>query len=159
MEVQAIDHIHFNTNNIERDTRLIEDLIGKKLPFKADHTDLHGLRVAFHPFPLGFELMEATNKDKEMGRMYAEAPEGIFAISLKVVDLEKATAEMESMGYKLVNRYDSGPIKEALFDTRKAFMLYIELIEYPGENALDLVEEAFEGLDSYNISYSIEKTD
>ncbi len=153
MEVEMIDHIHLNTNNIERDTRLIEGLIGKKLPVEADLTTLYGVRIAFHPPPLGFELMEATDKSKEMGRMYADAPKGIFAISLKVPDIDKATADMKSMGYKLLLRYDTGPVKEALFDTKKALTLYIELIEYPGKSVLDL-EGTTEGLDSV----SIEKT-
>lgn len=152
MEVEKIDHIHFKTNDIERDTRIIEGLIGRKLPVEADLTTLYGMRIAFHPSPLGFELMEVTDKDQEMGRMYAEAPEGIFAITLKVPDIDKATEDMESMGYKLILRYDTGPIKEAIFDTKKALKLYIELIEYPGESILDVAEEASEaGLDSVSI--------
>ena len=94
--------------------------------------------------------MEATDKGKEMGRMYADAPEGIFAISLKVPDIDKATTEMESMGYKMLLRYDTGPVKEAIFDTKKALTLYIELIEYPGESVLSL-EGTTEGLDSVRI--------
>ena len=142
MEVQNIDHIHFKTNNMERDTSLFEGLLGSNFPYKIDVSTSHGLRCSFHPPPLGFNLVEVTDEDYEMSKMYAEAPEGIFAISLKVPDIEKATVEMESMGYKLLLRYDFGPIKEALFDTKKAFMLYIELMEYPGESVESLVGEA-----------------
>ena len=96
--------------------------------------------------------MEVTDEDYEMSKMYAEAPEGIFAISLKVPDMEKATAEMENMGYKLLFRDDNGSIKEALFDTKKALTLYIELIEYPGVNLTDLIGEASAGFDSYSVN-------
>ena len=154
MEVERIDHIHFKTNNMERDTRLFEGLLGRKFPFKIDVSTLYGLRSAFHPFPLGFNLVEVTGKSNEMAQMYAEAPEGIFAISLKVPDLEKATAEMESIGYKLLFREDNGPVKEALFDTKKAFTLYIELVESPGGSVMDLLEEASARFDSF----SVEKT-
>lgn len=151
MEVERIDHIHFKTNNMERDTRLFEGLLGKKFPFKVDVSTLYGLRSAFHPSPLGINLVEVTGKVSEMAQMYSEAPEGIFAISLKVPDIEKATAEMVSMGYKLLYREDSGPIKEALFDTKKAFTLYIELVETPGGSVMDLLEEASARFDSYSV--------
>lgn len=142
MEVEKIDHVHVKTNNLESAVSNYEGLIGRKFLFEADFSDLYGMKVAFNSFPLGFELMEATDKGKEMGRMYAEAPDGVFAISLKVPDIEKATVEMESMGYKLILRYDFGPIKEALFDTKKALMIYIELMEYPGESVESMLGEA-----------------
>ena len=151
MEAERIDHIHFNTNNIERATHLFEGLMGKKFPVEADLSSLHGLRIAFNQFPLGFELLEVTDKGKEMGRIYADAPEGIFAICLKVPDIEKATTEMESMGYKMLLRYDQGPVKEALFDTKKAFTFFFELVEYPGEFLMDLAAEASVVVDSYSI--------
>ena len=155
MEVESIDHIHFKTNNIERDTHLFEDLLGKKFPFKVDVSTVYGLRSAFHPSPLGFNLVEVTSDSNEMAQIYSKASEGIFAISLKVPDLEKATSEMESMGYKLLYREDNGPIKEALFDTKEVFTLYIELVEYPGGSVINLLEEASARFDSL----SVEKSD
>ena len=142
MEVEKIDHLHIKTNNLKGTTSNYEGLLGRKFLFEADFSDLYGMKIAFNSFPLGIELMEVTDNSKEMGRMYAEAPEGIFAISLKLPDIEKATIDMESMGYKLLLRYDFGPIKEALFDTKKALALYIELMEYPGESVESLLEEA-----------------
>lgn len=152
MKAERIDHIHFKTNNLERDTRLYESLMGRKFAAHVDVTTLFGLRMVFYPFPLGFELLEVTDEGKEMGRMYAEAPEGLFAICLKVPDMEKAITEMESMGYKMLLRYDQGPVvKEALFDTKKDFTHFFELIEYQGESIMDLVEEASVVTDSYSL--------
>ena len=134
MKVERIDHIHFKVNDAEKAIPIYEGLIGKKFPVVGwDTTNDYGLKSSFNPFPIGFELMEVTDKSKKMAKMYAAAPEGIFAISLKVPDIDKATAEMKSRGYKLLLRYDPPPVKEAIFETRKTFGLYIELIEYKGK--------------------------
>jgi hypothetical protein len=137
MKVERIDHIHIKVNKIKSVISKYEGLIGTKFLMEADFTADNGFRVAFNAFPVGLELMEVTDKSKEMARIYAAAPDGVFALSLKVPDIEKATAEMESMGHKFLLRYDFGEIKEALFDSRKAFGMYFELIEYATEDISD----------------------
>ena len=135
MKVEKIDHIHFKVNDMKKAVPIYEGLMGKNFPIvDYDMTSDYGLRISFNPFPIGFELMEVSDKSKEMAKLYAAAPEGVFALSLKVPDIDKATAEMESMGLKLLMRYDFGQIKEALFDSKKAVGVFLELIEYPGES-------------------------
>ncbi len=132
MKSDQIDHIHVKVNDMKSVTSAFEDVLGKKMDIgELDFTADNGLKVSFNGFPNGLEIMEVTDKTKEMAALYDPAPEGIFAISLKVDDIEKATADMESMGHKMLMRYDFGEIKEALFDTQKALKVYVELIEYP----------------------------
>jgi hypothetical protein len=137
MNVERIDHIHIKVHDQPTITGLYEKVLGTKMLMEADFTDDSGMRVAYNPFPIGLELMEVTDTGKEMAKIYEAAPEGVFALSLKVPDIEDATADMESMGHKLLMRYDFGEIKEALFDSKKALGLYIELIEYATENITD----------------------
>jgi len=105
---------------------------------EADFSEDYGMRVAYNPFPIGIELMEVTDNSKEMAKIYAAAPDGVFALSLKVPDIEAATLEMEVMGYKMLLRYDFGDIKEALFDSKKAIGMYLELIEYAGDDITEV---------------------
>lgn len=134
MRVERIDHIHVKVKDQPEATALYEQVIGTKMMMEADFSDDYGMRVAYNPFPVGLELMEVTDGSKEMAVIYAAAPDGVFALSLKVPDIDEATAEMEAMGHKLLMRYDFGDIKEALFDSKKAVGIYFELIEYAGED-------------------------
>ena len=65
-----------------------------------------------------------------MGAIYAKAPEGVFALSYKVTDMTAAITDMEALGHKLLLKYEFGPIREALFDTKDSLGVYIELIDY-----------------------------
>lgn len=137
MKVERIDHIHIKTNDLKNTTSTYEGIFGEKFPPQIDFTQIYGMKVAFNPFPNGIELMEVTDKQKEMGSIYDTAPEGVFALSLKVQNLDEATVEMEAMGYKQILRYEFGQIKEALFDTKKACGVLFELVEYLTENIAD----------------------
>ena len=138
MEVTRIDHIHIKVKDQPKATALYEQVIGAKLLMEADFSDDSGIRIGYNPFPIGLELMEVTDTSKEMAKIYEPAPDGVFALSLKVPDIDKATEEMEAMGYPLLMRYDFGEIKEALFDTKGALGVYIELIDHPGEDASEV---------------------
>lgn len=138
MQVERIDHIHVKVKDEPKATALYEAVLGTKMMMEADFSDDYGMRVAYNPFPIGLELMEVTDGSKEMAAIYAAAPDGVFALSLKVPDIDAATVEMEAMGHKLLMRYDFGDIKEALFDSKKTVGIYFELIEYAGENITDV---------------------
>ncbi len=137
MKVERIDHVHIKVNDIKSTTSALEGVLGAKFLMEADFTADFGMQVAFNPFPNGFELMKVTDKSKDMAKIYAAAPQGVFAISLKVPNIDEATADMESMGLKLLMRYDFGEIKEALFDSKKACGVSIELIEYATEGIME----------------------
>ncbi len=134
MQVERIDHIHIKVKDEPGATALYEAVLGTKMMMEADFSEDYGMRVAYNPFPVGLELMEVTDGGKEMARIYAAAPDGVFALSLKVPNIDQATVEMEALGYKLLMRYDFGDIKEALFDSKATVGIYFELIEYAGED-------------------------
>jgi len=137
LKVERIDHIHIKVINQPNAKTMYEGVMGSEMLMEADFSEDYGLRIAYNPFPIGLELMEVTDRSKSMAKIYAESPDGVFALSLKVPDIEEATTEMELMGYKLLLRYDFGDIKEALFDSKKAMGIYFELIEYASENIVE----------------------
>lgn len=134
MKVERIDHIHIKIDDLKSAVFTLEGVLGMKFPMEMDFSADYGLRVAFNPFPLGVELMEVTDTSKAMAKLYAEAPQGVFALSLKVPDMEEAITEMESLGHKMLLQYGFDQIKEALFDCRESTGLFLELIEYEGED-------------------------
>jgi len=69
-----------------------------------------------------------------MGAIYDTQPDGVFAISYKVNSLDEAVAGMAELGYEMLMRYEFGDIKEALFDIKKALGVYLEMIEYEGDD-------------------------
>ena len=134
MSVSRIDHIHIKVNELEIITKEYEKVFGMQFPPIIDFTDRSGFQVVFNPFPNGVELMKVVDNTKPMARMYDDAPIGVFALSLKVDNLEKAIAEMEQYGYKHLFIYGGGEIKEGLFDTLEKLGVYIELVEYPNDD-------------------------
>lgn len=137
MKVESIDHLHVRVDDLNTGVSVLEGLMGKKFYMRADFTADHGNKIAFNPFPIGFELMEVTDRDNPGSRMFADEPQGVFAVSLKVPDIDEAIAEIESTGHKLLRRYEFGEVKEALFDFREALGMLIEFVEYPTGSITD----------------------
>lgn len=146
MNVEKIDHIHIKVQHLENAVKTYEEVLGIHMPDEIDCSSEYGMKVAFHPFPQGIELMEVTDVQKKMGAIYEKAPEGVFAISLKVADIDAAGEEMEKMGYHQLMRYEFGEIKEALFDTADEMKVYTELVEYKAQNIenAEYTTDAFE---------------
>jgi len=133
LSVEKIDHVHIKVDNMESSSKAFAGMIGTDL-MELDFTDDYGMKVAFNPFPNGLEIMEVTDASKEMSKLYDEAPNGVFALSFKVEDIDKAVPMMEALGNKLIMRYEFGDIKEALFDTKESMGVHTELIEYDTED-------------------------
>ena len=134
MHVSRIDHIHIKVDELEKTTQEYEKVFGFSFPPVIDFTDRSGFKVVFNQFPNGIELMKVVDNTKPMARLYDEAPVGVFALSLKVDNLEKSIAEMERFGYRHLFTYGGGEIKEGLFDTVEKLGVYIELVEYPNDD-------------------------
>lgn len=142
MEVLRLDHIHIKSSNIDDDADRLEDITDGCFVREIDYTDAHGEMAAFAPYPLGLELITVTDPSKSMAQVYAKEPDGLFAISFKVEDMDTCIDEMKGLGYPLIEKYGFGPIMEALFDTKAALGFYIELIEYEGDSIYDAYNAA-----------------
>lgn len=134
MKVERIDHIHVKCLDLDETSTAYEKVIGKEFKVKIDFTEAQGNLVDFNPFPIGLEVMQVTDPSKGAGAIMATSEVGVFAISLKVPDLNEAITEMESMGFKKIWSGEFCDIMEALFDTKKALGVLVELIEYKTED-------------------------
>lgn len=134
MNVSRIDHIHVKVDDLMAANADYEKVFGMKFPPVIDFADRSGFQVVFNQFPNGVELMKVVKNMTPMTQLYLDSPEGVFALSLKVDSLEESIKEMEQNGFKHLFTYGGGEIKEGLFDTKERLGVYIELVEYPGDD-------------------------
>jgi len=128
MNIEGIDHVHVYVRDLERARRFFSELLGTKFtpPWPVENLKL---RASINPW--GIELIEPTAADSGVAREMERRGEGLYAISLRVANLDEAVAEMESRGFKPKVRIDiPGVIREADFDPKDSFGVTIELCEY-----------------------------
>lgn len=138
MEILRIDHLHVKGFDFEDTRAAYERLMGREFVIELDFTDDQGTEVVYEPYPLGVELFNPTDPTLTSGRLADGAKPGVFAVSYKVPDIEVAMEEMKAMGYELIEFYDFGDIKEAIFETMDTFGFYVEIISYPGNTITEV---------------------
>ena len=118
MNVSRVDHIGIAVNNLDETIKFYEDV----LDIKCQGTEVveeQKVRVAF--FPVGdteLEFLESTSPDGPIAKYIEKngGKPGIQHIALRVDDIEKAIAEMQEKGYKMIDekpRYGAGGAKIA----------------------------------------------
>ncbi|MDD5038472.1 MAG: VOC family protein [Dehalococcoidales bacterium] len=138
MKIEKIDHIHLFVKNLESAVPVLEDVFGKDfVQFQSgtilDVSDRFGVKVAHHR--LGMEVIQVTDASKQDPAQLPKGgkQEGIFAIDIKVTNIDEAIAELKAKGLKMVSRSQVGQMKEAMFVSPKIPM-QIELSEFPGND-------------------------
>lgn len=138
MKILRIDHLHVKGVDFEQTKGAYEQLMGNDFYMQMDFSEDQGAEVAYQPYPMGIELFRVTDREKTSGHLVDGAQPGVFAVSYKVLDIQEGCEEMQAMGYRLIELFDFGDIKEAIFDTVDAFGFYVELISYPGDSITEV---------------------
>lgn len=145
MKILRFDHMHVSPDNYDEFVGNLQKLIGHNVVMNMSMPD-YGMDVAYEPFPVGMEAFKIVAEHNDTySYKAAKTEKGIFSVAFKVENLAEATAEMEAKGWKKLEEYPNGPIQEALFDTKKDFGFYMELIEYPFETMFDMFAMANQG--------------
>jgi predicted enzyme related to lactoylglutathione lyase len=134
MKVERIDHVHVYVKNVDKAVELFGPLLGKDF-YPVVEVPEFGARVALNPLHL--EFIQPTDPKGITAKALGTSgswEEGGICISLKVPNIEKATAQMESKGIKVLASMQVGKLKEVAFDSAKTFGVMIELCEYPGDD-------------------------
>ena len=139
LKIIRFDHMHAKPENYDKFVESMTALIGHA-PMMDMPMPEYGVQVAYEPFPVGLEVFRSDDPSNQTwsGKL-AASEKGIFSICFKIEDLKEGSAFMEEHGWKQLEYYDNGPIQEALFDTKKDFGFYMELISYP----FDTLSEMF----------------
>lgn len=137
-KIERFDHMHVNPEDFKRFSEKFETFMGHEFFMKQDMTEQYGTDVVYEPAPVGVEVFRVTDASRSFSAKIAEESSGVFCVCYKVANLKEAIADMENMGYKMLEYIDNSPILEAVFDTKEDFGFYIELTEYPFESMRDL---------------------
>lgn len=145
MKILRFDHMHVSPDCYDSFVGNLQKLIGHDVVMNMPMPD-YGMDVAYEPFPIGIEAFKSAAESNDTYSYKAASTEkGIFSVAFKVGNLAEAAAEMESNDWKKLEDYPNGPIQESLFDTKKDFGFYIELIEYPFDTMFDMFAMANQG--------------
>ncbi|HLY63626.1 MAG TPA: methylmalonyl-CoA epimerase [Terriglobia bacterium] len=99
-----IHHVGIAVNSLQAAVPIFEKLLGHP-PESEEAVEDQKVRVAsFAAGESRIELLEATSPDSPIARFIEKRGQGLHHLTLAVPNLEKALAELESTGVKLIDR-------------------------------------------------------
>jgi methylmalonyl-CoA/ethylmalonyl-CoA epimerase len=117
VKIEKIDHICFAVKDLEKTRKIYEENFGL-VPTVEYVAESESIKVArYYIGEVAVEFMESTGPEGEVGKFVEKRGEGVFLISYKVDDLDRALAELKAKGVDLI---DERP--RALFGNRYAFI-------------------------------------
>ena len=142
MNVLGVDRVILATHDLEATTDQFEDLLGLSfgsLLQPTTATDAGSQDVQNVISSAGVELVAPRSDDGELNRFLEENGPGLYALSLRVTDLEAAIKELAEKGVESVGEYRERDFAEAFFHPRHFGGVMLILAEYdaphPAETA------------------------
>lgn len=133
MDVLGVDRVMIATPDIDETRGQFEKLLG------IDFSDLmepttdtgHGAQQVQNVIsPTGVELVAPRGQDNEVTRFLEENGPGLYALSLRVHDLDKAVAELAEKGVDTVGEFEHANFREAFLHPAKFGGAMVILAEY-----------------------------
>lgn len=128
MNIEKIDHIHVYVKDMNKAKALFEKMLNTAFSPNIED-EKYAIRSSMEPF--GLELVSSMTPDGPIAKDIEKRGEGVHGISFKVDNLEEATAEMVTKGFKIVGKVKVGGLNEVQFHPRDTYGVMIELCEYP----------------------------
>jgi methylmalonyl-CoA/ethylmalonyl-CoA epimerase len=130
--VTKIDHIGIAVKDLEESLKFYTEVLGLEC-IGTEVVDEQKVKVAF--LPIGdskIELLEATEPDSAVAKFIEKKGAGIQHIALRVDDINKAIAEMEAKGMRMIDkeaRYGAGNGRIAFMHPKSTDGVLLELCE------------------------------
>jgi methylmalonyl-CoA/ethylmalonyl-CoA epimerase len=130
--VMKIDHIGIAVKNLEESLKFYQETLGLEL-HGVEIVEEQKVKVAF--LPIGdteIELLESTDVDGPIAKYIANKGEGVQHIAYRVDDIEKAIADMQSKGVRMIDekpRYGAGGAKIAFCHPKSTNGVLVELCQ------------------------------
>ncbi len=131
MKVEKIDHVCMFVSDLEKARQFFAEL------FEIEFDELGTLEeqdARSVISPLGLEIIEPLTQDGDLAKTLKKRGEGAVLISFKTPSLDRAMAEMEDRGIRLIGRLEKGLVRAAMYHPKDTFGVMIELIEYKEEH-------------------------
>ena len=139
MKVECVDHIHIVVKDLDKAVRFFSELFdttfSEALSSPAETEGGHGVKASVCNINgVGLELIAPSDPNGLMAKTLKHRGEGIWAISVKVPDMDEAIAEVESRGLRVIRRIEAGKVKEAHIHPKETYGVMIELCEYKAQH-------------------------
>lgn len=133
MHVLGVDRVIIATPDMDETMGQFMDLLGidfSDILEPTTDTQAGEQNVANVISPSGVELVTPREDGNEVARFIEENGPGLYALSLRVTDLEQAMAELEAKGVEAVGHYDHGDFAEAFYHPKEFGGAFVILAEY-----------------------------
>ena len=139
MKIEKIDHIHVVIKDLDKAVKFFSELLdttfSEVLSSPPEAEGGFGIKVSVCDLNgVGLELIAPYDPDSLAAKTLKRRGEGIWAISIKVPNIDEAIAEVESRGLRVIKRIEVGKLKEAHIHPKDTFGIMIELCEYKAQN-------------------------
>lgn len=126
--IQKIDRIAIAVKDLDKAKGFFSELFG--IDFDEPGTlDALGMRGCYSA--CGLELIEPTRQDSLIGRFIQDRGEGVWALVVKVRDMEEAVRAFTAKGLRVAGEVKVGQMREVAFHPKESFGVEIVLAEYP----------------------------
>jgi catechol 2,3-dioxygenase-like lactoylglutathione lyase family enzyme len=126
--IQRIDRIAIAVKDLDRARDFFSDLFAVDFDEPRTH-DALGMRGCYSA--CGLELIEPKREESLIGRFIQKRGEGLWALVLKVKDMEEAVRAFTAKGLRVAGEVRVGQMREVAFHPKESFGVEIVLAEYP----------------------------
>jgi len=142
MEVYGVDRVIIATPTLDETAAQFADLLGIDFGDALDATTQTASGeqpVANKLSPSGVELVTPESDGGQVAKFLNRNGPGLYAVSLRVADLDAAETDLEAKGVEPVGRYESGAFRESFYHPEHFGGAFVILAEYdaphPAETA------------------------
>jgi methylmalonyl-CoA/ethylmalonyl-CoA epimerase len=125
---EKIDRIAIAVKDLEKATAFFSDLLGIDFDIVGSSQGL-GMRGGYSA--CGLELIEPTHPDSIIGRFLEQRGEGLWALVLKVKNMDEMIKRFEEKGLKVAGDITVGAMREVAFHPKGSYGVELVLAEYP----------------------------
>jgi len=133
MHIHGVDRVMIATRDIEGTRGRFEELLGigfSDLMQPTTDTEHGAQQVENIISPTGIELVAPRGEDNEVTRFIERNGPGLYAVSVRVDDLDAATAELAENGVHPVGEYEHDDFREAFLHPSEFGGAMVILAEY-----------------------------
>lgn len=133
MQVLGVDRVMLATWDLDETVGQFEELLGLSFSEALEpttDTDSGAQAVANALSPSGVEILTPREDGNEVTRFLEENGPGLYALSIRVADLDAAVDELAEKGVEPVGKYAHADFAEAFFHPKHFGGAFVILAEY-----------------------------
>jgi predicted enzyme related to lactoylglutathione lyase len=135
---EKIERVAIAVKDLEKAKDFFSDLLDINFDIVGEMDQL-GMRGGYSAF--GLELIEASTPGSMIGKFIDQRGEGVWAIVIKVKNMDAAVAKCLEKGMKIAGDIRYGAMREVAFHPKGSFGVEIVLAEYQEKHPATVAAE------------------